>query len=173
MKLVRMLFLSGFFVLLFLHNVVGQEKSEQEKAKQDSKESNSDFVFVWNIGHRRTKPIVKNTPPVINGLYLDKTELVTKCFSKDQSESGKFDESLLVNVFTDASDVDEDNLEYRYEVSGGKIIGNQEKVVWDLSSVKEGTYTIKVLVNDGCDACNPLQTRDVEVVDGSNCQPTQ
>lgn len=58
---------------------------------------------------------------------------------------------------------------YDYKVSGGKIIGQGANVVWDLSGVKPGTYTITAAVDDGCGLCGKSIIRTVVVKECPNC----
>jgi hypothetical protein len=47
----------------------------------------------------------------------------------------------------------------------GKIVGYGAKVVWDLTGVKAGTYTITAAANDGCGLCGKFVTKTVVVKD--------
>lgn len=68
-----------------------------------------------------------------------------------------------IQIHTIAKDPENDLLTYSYVVSVGKIIGKGEKVIWDLSGVKPGTYTITAAVDDGCGFCGKTQTKTVIV----------
>jgi hypothetical protein len=61
----------------------------------------------------------------------------------------------------EAIDAENDVLTYNYAVSGGKIIGQGARVVWDLSGGEPGTYTITAGVDDGCGICGQTQTQTV------------
>jgi hypothetical protein len=74
-----------------------------------------------------------------------------------------------ISVETKVLNEDEDVLVFDYKVSGGKIIGSGEKVVWDLSDVKAGNYTITALVDNGCGFCGKEMTKTVTVVENSDC----
>ena len=60
---------------------------------------------------------------------------------------------------------------FHYAVSGGKIIGADvnrfmgANVVWDLSGVAPGTYTITASADNGCGICGKTKTREVKVVE--------
>lgn len=116
--------------------------------------------------------------PVANveNLILSETEI---SINKTQS----------IQVHTIAKDPENDVLVYSYVVSGGKIVTidgtdtnkisvrtennitfytarNYEdgaKVIWDLSGVKPGTYTITAAVDDGCGFCGKTMTKTVIV----------
>ena len=72
-------------------------------------------------------------------------------------------ENAMVNVLTAASDPEGDFLTYEYEISGGKIVGKGAKVIWDLTGLKAGSYTIKVAVDDGCGICGNTVTKTVTI----------
>lgn len=80
------------------------------------------------------------------------------------------DEARIIKVFTKAIDFENDVLTYNYKVSGGKIIGYGENVIWDLSGVKAGTYMIKISVDDGCGFCGKSMTKTVVVKECPNCK---
>jgi hypothetical protein len=60
-------------------------------------------------------------------------------------------------------------LTYQYTVSGGQIIGQGEKVVWDLKSVRPGKYTISAAIDEGRGFGNQSKVEEVEVVDRCCC----
>jgi hypothetical protein len=67
------------------------------------------------------------------------------------------------NVATKAEDPENDVLTYRYKVTGGKIVGSGKAVIWDLSSVQLGTYSITAVADDGCGPCGQLISRSVHI----------
>lgn len=163
MKYINNLFFGSFLILLFFNNAFSQEKSGEEnshKQKDMAKNTTKKPEEIWGFklsvfSCTRQQGEYKNHSPIITDLKLDKTELSVEELM-DDSEG-----SLSINVFTDVSDADGDVLVYKYEVSGGKIIGQREKVIWDLSGIKTGAYTIKVLVDDGCNFCGNTITKTV------------
>lgn len=82
--------------------------------------------------------------PEIESVSVDNAELQPECGTNDFNVK-----SLQLNVVTKASDPEWDPLTYRYRVTAGKIIGTADKVVWDLTAVAPGTYTVFVGVDDG------------------------
>ncbi len=68
---------------------------------------------------------------------------------------------------TEAGDPENDVLTYNYTVSGGTIIGQGAKVVWDLTGVEAGTYTITAGVDDGCGVCGTTKTETVVIKNAS------
>ena len=75
-----------------------------------------------------------------------------------------------VEIQTIAFDVNNGVLIYKYEVSGGKIIGQGTKVIWDLSGVEAGTYKITASVDDGCGFCGKTQTKLITVKECPDCK---
>lgn len=71
--------------------------------------------------------------------------------------------AMKILVTTVARDPDNDVLTYNYTISGGKIDGQGVEVVWDLSGVAPGTYTITAGVDDGCGICGATKTKTVVV----------
>lgn len=107
-----------------------------------------------------------NAPGNVENLKLSKTEI-----NRDGSNNAK---SLNeIEVFTEAVDPESDPLTYQYTVSCGKIVGQGEKVIWDLSDAAPGTYTITAAVDDGCGFCGRTVTKEVKVSDGSDSPSLQ
>jgi hypothetical protein len=48
-----------------------------------------------------------------------------------------------IEVVTEKTDFEGDVVTYEYSISAGKIIGSGANVVWDLSGVKPGIYTMR------------------------------
>ncbi len=92
----------------------------------------------------------------VTQLKLDKTEIIS-------------DENRKIKIKTTAFDPENDILTYSYAVSAGKIIGTGANVIWDLSGVKPGVYTITAGVNDGCGVCGETKTEAVIVKECSDC----
>ena len=68
-----------------------------------------------------------------------------------------------VSVITTASDPENDILTYVYKVSAGRIKGSGARVVWDLTGLSAGTYTITAGVDDGCGLCGKTMTKTLVV----------
>lgn len=103
-------------------------------------------------------PICRNAAPKVDDLTLSADEIIL-------AGDGKicFNTAREISVTTSASDAENDQLVYIYEVSAGKIIGSGEKVIWDLSGVAPGKYAITANVDDGCGDCGESKTKEVEV----------
>jgi hypothetical protein len=109
-----------------------------------------------------------NYPPIISDILLDKTEVIIDSNSSAQNNLQK------LQVTVSAIDIQNDVITYGYTVSAGKIIGVGSNVIWDLSGVKPGAYTIDVRVDDGLgceikDAKNKF-TKEVRVIECSGCK---
>ena len=68
-----------------------------------------------------------------------------------------------IKIATMAQDPENDPLMYDYVVSAGRIIGTGANVVWDLTGVPPGTYTISARVDDGCGFCGQPVTKIVTI----------
>jgi predicted metalloprotease with PDZ domain len=95
---------------------------------------------------------VINPPANVTKIVLSRTEIALS------------DADQKIDVSVEAFDSDNDVLTYAYTVSGGKIVGQGAKVVWDLSGVEPGTYTITVGVDDGCGICGTTKTMEIKVI---------
>jgi hypothetical protein len=107
---------------------------------------------------------------VIN-LILSQDEVIANC-PLDNSTQNKIcsDSNTKIAVLVSAKDPENDVLSYHYEVSGGKIIGQGSSVIWDLSEVKAGNYTIKTTADDGCGFCGKPMTKTVTVKECPDCK---
>lgn len=111
-----------------------------------------------------------NAIPDVANLILSTSEIVSNCSMTDLKRNKTCPDNVKqIAVFAVAEDLEYDTLTYDYKVSGGKIIGQGSKVVWDLSGVKPGTYTITAAVDDGCGFCGTPKTKSVVVKECSGC----
>ncbi|MGI9036917.1 MAG: hypothetical protein ACR2GD_12895 [Pyrinomonadaceae bacterium] len=97
----------------------------------------------------------------VKNVYLSKREIITDNSFSNQEKSQS--DNQKITVFTRVNNPNGDVLTYSYTVSEGKIIGRGEKVIWDLSGVKAGTYKITVAVDDGCGFCGQPASNTVIV----------
>lgn len=110
-----------------------------------------------------------NEPPKVEKLVLSLEEIYAAC--SINSENKTCSENVkTISISTIAKDPENDNLTYAYQVSGGKIIGNGAKVLWNLSDVKPGIYTITVDVDDGGGFTEKTITKTVTVKECSDCK---
>ena len=104
---------------------------------------------------------------VVN-LNLSLTEITASCNGEGSNQNCTNEvKQIFVSAF--GKDPENDVLIYDYQISGGKIIGKGANVVWDLSGVKPGTYTIKAAVDDGCGLCGESITKTITVKECPNC----
>ena len=103
-----------------------------------------------------------NTAPNVTDLALDKTEVRLPCPGAETAAAAA-DSRVDVNVT--AEDADGDVLTYNYVISGGRIVGQGKKVVWDISKIRAGTYSITAGVDDGCGICGKTQTKMLTVAE--------
>lgn len=105
-----------------------------------------------------------NSPSNVIDLVLSRTELIADCRSLNARENKDcLNDTKKISVSIIAVDPEYDVLTYYSKVSGGKIIGQGAKVVWDLSGVKAGHYTITAAADDGCGLCGKFIIKTVVV----------
>jgi membrane-associated protease RseP (regulator of RpoE activity) len=116
------------------------------------------FIFQVSSGSRpRPRP---NGIANVTDLLLSQTEITTNCpTNSSPCENGR----QTIDITTVAIDPENDVLAYNYTLSAGRIIGQGAKVIWDLTGVKPGTYTITAGVDDGCGVCGKTITKTVKV----------
>lgn len=176
-----------------------RQKSNFQSRFTVSKSVENDFPNIFRpigdlfrrIFGRKREPIICLVANVEN-VTLSQTEIISSCsMSNTCSESNQ-----KIEVSTYATDPENDPLDYSYTVSDGKIIGlnkaeeitvskilpktydiknvkkleDSVKVVWDLSGVKAGTYTITAAVDDGCGFCGTPVTKTVTIKDCFDCK---
>lgn len=125
----------------------------------------------WNRYPEMKKAIIDyNEWANVVNLTLDKTEITAHCDSPDTPQSKSCSDGVKkISVSTVAVDPENDVLTYFYKVSGGKIIGQGANVVWDLTGVKAGTYTITAGADDSCGICGKYITKTIMVRECPDC----
>jgi predicted metalloprotease with PDZ domain len=126
------------------------------------------FIFSGGAGRRnnRTADVV-DQPANVTNVLLSQNEITSNCPANSNICANN---KRTIDVSTEAVDPENAVLSYYYTVSGGKIIGQGAKLVWDLSDVKPGTYMITVGVDDGCGVCGKTITKEVKVVECPGCK---
>lgn len=123
------------------------------------------------FGIRRKEGIIEYVFGV-KSVTLNPTELTAVC----ETDKTKLPNALMVEVLSESSNPEISNVySFSYSVSGGKIIkeglsniatmGEKAKVIWDLSEVPPGTYTITVVAENLCRMCAPTITKEIKVLD--------
>jgi len=110
----------------------------------------------------------------VNKMTLDSSEVIADCDSDDWKDVGNCSDSKQIKILVDAeaSVCTSWDFTYNYTITGGKIIGMGASVVWDLSGVKPGSYTITAGVDNGCGVCGTTKTETV-VVKEPDCPKPQ
>ena len=124
------------------------------------------WIFAVTPGRRKRVGEKINAPANVTNLLLTQIEIIATCPKDSKSCS---DKTRTIEISTEAVDPENDVLTYSYIVSGGRIIGTGAYVVWDLSGVAPGTYTITAGVDDSCGVCGQTQTKTVKVVECPDC----
>ena len=133
----------------------------------------------WLIAPLKEREIIScyfGPVPDVENLILSFTEITASC-SSDSDTRNCSDDIKNIAVFAYAKCEYGCLMTYNYQVSGGKIIqlgeksiGLSEKVLWDLSDVKPGVYTITAAVDDGCGFCGKSMTKTVTVKECADCK---
>lgn len=107
---------------------------------------------IWFDGEslKRPSPPIYCPVPSVEDLKLSTDEI---------SGSAK----RTVDVVSVISNPNDDPLTHKFIVTAGSIRGKGTNVLWDLTGVSPGTYTITAAVDDGCGFCGRTATRSVVV----------
>jgi hypothetical protein len=106
-----------------------------------------------------------NNSPNVTSMVLDRNEL--RLVPKPQGEpleNADHSPDMIINVATNATDAENDVLDYYYTISGGRVVGTGSSVKWDLNGVPPGTYTITAKVDDSCGICGKTITKGVMII---------
>jgi len=110
-----------------------------------------------------------NTPSFDTKLTVDKTTLSLPCRYPFPAKYRSCPDGMTVNVTASVKNTSLKNLKYKYEVSGGVIVGTGSKVVWDMAKARPGTYEITVTAYRGSRAIGPPPTMIVRVQECADC----
>ena len=136
-------------------------KNEESELAQGfySKES-----FFGNI-KLEDRVVISCGHPAVSELNLSANEITASCSATSPEKNKNCSNSpRLINISAKSDMPDDENyLIFEYRVSGGRIVGKGKDVMWDLSDVKPGKYTITVGVDDGCGICGETKTKTVIV----------
>jgi hypothetical protein len=110
-----------------------------------------------------SEPVCILTNSVSNVINLDlQTKAVLGCAGDDCSDAKR-----EISVRATAFDAENDVVTYQYDVTGGRIAGSGSEVIWDLTGVQPGIYTITVGSDDGCGICGETKSRKILVKENS------
>ena len=175
----KRILVSIFCLCVFFSSLCFAESSERRDENAQSSFAisktfaNNEFPNIFRpIGNwfkrifgKKREPYEPPFPSVIN-LTLSQTEVIATCPVNNNACSNN---AQSIEISTESSDPEDDILVFLYQISGGKIIGKGAKVVWDLSGLKPGTYTIIAAMDDGCGGCGKTVTKEVKVIECPNC----
>jgi hypothetical protein len=171
MKNLKILLLCICFGLAQISPIDGQKTlSEKTNSVTTNKAFPDVFRPVKNLFRRifNTYPSPTYCPvPSIRTLIISTDQIISECSSQKNTCT---DNLKTIAVFAYAVNPANDVITYGYTVTGGKIIGNGEKVLWDLSNVKPGNYSITAAVDNGCGFfCGDTRTKTITVKECSDC----
>lgn len=161
LQILVLLVILGFSSTVFAQEKESEKQKETEKAVEKPKEEEKPktidphgfIVQFWCCSRNQPKINPEDIADVIY-VELSKTEIIM---------SSKDCEKNKIEVLTKIKKGKVEIIGYAYTSSAGKIVGKGEKVIWDLSGVKPGTYLITAAVDDGCGFCGKTQTKTVTV----------
>jgi hypothetical protein len=138
-----------------------EENEEVEKLRKAY--SNKSIFLVLKLEDRVLR--TDHFQVKVADLILSATEITASCSAVEPRQNKECSNSPRILNVSASSNMpeDEDWLVFIYTVSGGRIVGEGKDVMWDLSDVKPGTYTITAKVDDGCGVCGETKTKTVEV----------
>lgn len=140
-----------------------EKSKEVEKPKVTSTQTEPhSILFQLSPGRRhnnQVRPIILQ-PADVTALELIFEEIVEDVSDKELCFPEK---PPGIEIITKATNPHSDVLFYEHVVTGGRIIGQGERVFWDLSNVKAGDYTITAAVDNGCGFCGKTITKTVVV----------
>ena len=112
--------------------------------------------------------ILINRHANVTDLILSAGEITIGCNNPPKNEKCT-NSKTKISVKTKAVDPENDVLTYNYDISAGKITGAGADVIWDLSGVQPGTYTITAGVDDSCGVCGKTATKTVVLKECPDC----
>lgn len=135
--------------------------------------SNSDIPTVFSPVRRwvrkllgiKPKPIEEGGPADVTKLKLSAAKITLPCNPETRGNR------QLIEITVEAYDR-YDVLTYVYNPSAGKIIGEGPNVMWDLTGVPPGTYTLAAGANDGCGVCGLTKIEKIEILKDTRCGAT-
>lgn len=111
---------------------------------------------------------MENKHADVTDLILSADEITINC--GNPAKNGKCaNGKTQISVKTKSVDPEGDVLTYEYNISAGKITGQGADVVWDLSGVEPGDYTITAGVDDGLGVVGQTATKTVVVKECPDC----
>ena len=109
-------------------------------------------------------PLERNEP---EKLVLDRDKVCRPC-PPGNRPMGRADCDDIMKISVSAGKSKDDGSVYVYTVSGGRIIGEGAKVVWDVTDAEPGTYQIRVDIEDKFKGRKQTESK-VITVENHNC----
>jgi hypothetical protein len=130
------------------------------------------FVAIWSY----TAISLSAEKPTIYAIEVTMKEAVAApvvCKGRIQAQQGWDSRTISLDGRVDVSvtvkDADGVPLNYAYEISAGRIVGQGPNIKWDLRNVDPGDYSITITVDDGVGGTGRL-VKAVRVLESSGCQ---
>lgn len=145
-----------------------------ERINQQKKPNVVRRFFRWLAGlfkGRKQERNLPNSPPVILAVTLSETTITLNCSQGLAPVGDGVFKGNQVQVRVAANDADGDQLRYKPSAQVGKLSGDKENIIWDLSGVAPGTYTLNVSAFDGKaeSALYPVSLNILQLKCGSPC----
>jgi len=119
--------------------------------------------------HTPTPTKQKNSPPNLVSVTLDKRVVDKWCPISKRPDTGCPFNGERVRISVNANDPDGDAITYSYKVTGGKIIGKGADVVWNLTSLVPGNYSVAVGASGRGGSQSRTLTRSVKLQECPDC----
>jgi outer membrane protein OmpA-like peptidoglycan-associated protein len=126
-------------------------------ARQDNFRAGTGLVYRWGSSNPAPPPPPPNRPPV------------AACSVNPTSIYAGSGDAVAVHV--NASDPDNDSLNYNYSATGGALEGTGPDARWNSTGVSAGSYTVNVKVDDGKGGTASCSA-DIKVEEKPNRPPT-
>jgi outer membrane protein OmpA-like peptidoglycan-associated protein len=126
-------------------------------ARQDNFRAGTGLVYRWGFSNPAPPPPPPNRPPV------------AACSVNPTSIYAGSGDAVAVHV--NASDPDNDSLNYNYSATGGALEGTGPDARWNSTGVSAGSYTVNVKVDDGKGGTASCSA-DIKVEEKPNRPPT-
>ena len=152
-KLLRIILGCTFLIIVPVSAGTSSARSSPVTASQGQAKERPNPVrrfFSW-VAEVVRRPFRKRVPPISDPPFVrltSSTSLITDCPPATQATGNcSANREVELSAIVGGPDVDA-KLVYMWAVSAGRIRGEGQKVIWDLSAVAEGTYAANVEVSD-------------------------
>lgn len=141
--------MSKYLLLITIFLIFSSEFDSSESSRKS---------YVLNVNRITTSSKRTETEKLV----LDKNTVCPPCPPGHRSCSVvKCDDNMAITV--SASKPENDKAIYKYTVSGGRIIGEGAKVVWNMTGAQPGTYQIRVDIEGKSKEQKQSETKTITV----------